>query len=168
MQNKGLLIAGVIILIAFVGYFLFGRQDDFDSPTAQQVPAPGATDVEEMVVSPEKENEAEDSDEKDTEDMDVKGADTQAREITVSGSEFSFSPSTITVQEGESIMLTFSNSGSATHNLIIQELGVETRTIGAGQTDTIEFVAEEAATLSFHCSVGNHRALGMEGELIVE
>ncbi len=160
MQNKGLLIAGVVILIAIGAYFLFSRQGDSDSPATQQVPIQGATDVEEMVVSSDGEDDAEDADEKDT--------DSQAREITVTGNEFTFSPSTITVQAGESIFLIFNNTGSATHNLTIQELGVETRTIGGGQTDTIEFVAEEATTLSFHCSVGNHRDLGMEGELIVE
>ncbi len=160
MQNKGLLIVGVVILIAIGAYFLFSSQGDSDSPATQQVPAQGETNVEEKVVSPDGEDDAENTDEEDT--------DGQAREITVTGSEFSFSPSTITVQAGESILLIFNNTGSTTHNLTIQELGVSTRTIGAGQSDTIEFVAEETATLSFHCSVGNHRDLGMEGELIVE
>lgn len=127
-----------LIIVIVLG---FGLYTAFN--TEQKVPA--EKDVEEMVVE-----------------------DTEAREIIVEGEEFSFSPSTITVKEGERIMLTFKNVGTFPHNFIIDELDVKTETINAGEEVTIEFVADKSGTFAFYCGVGNHRQQGMEGEAIVE
>lgn len=90
------------------------------------------------------------------------------KELTVSGAEFSFDPASITVSAGESVRITFKNNGRAPHNLVIEGLGVSTKTIGGGQADTTEFIAPSAGTYAFICSVPGHRASGMEGSLIVE
>jgi uncharacterized cupredoxin-like copper-binding protein len=37
----------------------------------------------------------------------------------------------------------------------------------AGETDTIEFVADELGTFTFYCSVAGHQYLGMEGKINV-
>lgn len=89
-------------------------------------------------------------------------------EINVSGTEFSFSPANINVKAGQKAKLTFRNTGGASHNLIVEGLGVGTKTIGTGQTDTIEFEASASGTYAFFCSVPGHRASGMEGNLRVE
>ena len=150
MQNKGLLIGIGVFVGAVLLVFLLLR-GGYQAPTTQQVPAPGATGVEEMVVTPDAEETA-----------------GEVREITVSGSEYSFSPSSITVGEGERIRLTFKNTGNLPHNLTVEGLGIATRTISGGATNTVEFVVEESGTYTTFCSVGNHRSLGMEGELSVE
>ncbi len=89
-------------------------------------------------------------------------------EITVIGTEYAFSPSTITVQVGRPVKITFQNRGSANHNLIIEGLGVSSRTIRSGQTDAIEFTAPTSGTYTIFCSVPSHRASGMVGSLKVE
>ena len=148
MQNKGFLI-GIGVLVAVVlTAFLLMRGGSYQAPT-QSVPAPGTTGVEEMVVAPE-------------------GGATEAREIVVEGDEFSFSPSSLTFREGEKIELTFNNVGSLPHNFTIEGLGVATKTIGGGKSDTIEFTVEESGTYATFCSVANHRAQGMEGDLTAE
>ncbi len=91
--------------------------------------------------------------------------DAQVKEFTVEGAEFAFNPNTITVQKGDKVRVTFKNSGTVIHNFIIDELGVSTKTIPAGETDTVEFTADKTGTFSFYCGVGNHRAKGMEGVL---
>ncbi|MDP3995757.1 MAG: cupredoxin domain-containing protein [bacterium] len=91
-----------------------------------------------------------------------------AKEFTVEGGEYSFNPDSISVSSGELIRVTFKNIGRLNHNFVIQDLGVNTRTIGPGQTDTIEFTALDSGTYTFICSVPGHAVAGMLGDLLVE
>lgn len=91
-----------------------------------------------------------------------------AKEFTIEGSEFSFSPASITISAGEKVKLTFENQGRAPHNLVVEGLGISTRTIGSGQTDAVEFTAPASGTYIFFCSVPGHKTAGMEGSLKVE
>lgn len=96
-----------------------------------------------------------------------KGA-TASREIVVSGSEFKFSPASISLTKGETVKITFKNTGNLSHNLTIAELGVSTKTIGGGEEDSITVTADKTGSYTFYCSVGNHRQQGMEGKLEVK
>jgi plastocyanin len=89
-------------------------------------------------------------------------------EIQITGSEYSFSPSSFEVNKGDLVSLTFRNVGQMPHNLVIKELGVATKTIMRGQSDTVEFTATEAGVLRYYCSIGSHATLGMEGSLEVK
>lgn len=148
-----MLMVGLIVVVVLIvgGVLLFGGQEQSPAqtsvPATQEVPATPGSDVEEMVVSEEA---------------------AVIREMTVEGDEYSFSPSTITLVAGERVRLVFNNIGNLPHNLTVQGLGIATRTIGAGQAGSIEFTPETSGTITFYCSVGNHRAQGMEGELTVE
>jgi nitrite reductase (NO-forming) len=148
-MNKTLWIIVAIILVVFVGYFLMrgyrAPTPTTPAPTAPKTPAPTAP-KEEVTPTP--------------------GA--PVKEITVVGTEFSFSPSSISVSAGERVKIIFKNQGKAPHNLVIQGLGIGTRTIGGGQTDTIEFTAPSSGTYTFYCSVPGHRSAGMEGRLEVK
>lgn len=143
MNTKNIwLISGVLIAILLFGFFLLRKPS---VPETSQMPVPGAEGVEEMVVTEE-----------------------EVREVEVSGDEYSYSPSLISVKKGERIRIIFTNNGNMPHNLVIEDLGVSTRTIGFGQTDTVEFTAEGDVDIEFYCSILNHKALGMEGTLKVE
>jgi plastocyanin len=137
-MNKTLWIIVAILLVVFVGYFLMRG---YRAPTSTPT-AP----KEEVTPTP--------------------GA--PVKEITVVGTEFSFNPSSITLSAGERVKIIFKNEGKAPHNLVIQGLGIGTRTIGGGQTDTIEFTAPSSGTYTFYCSVPGHRSAGMEGKLEVK
>ncbi len=89
-------------------------------------------------------------------------------EISVVGTEFSFSPSSTSVKADEKIKITFRNNGRASHNLTLEGLGVGTKTVDGGKTDIVEFTALSLGTYTFFCSVPGHRASGMEGSLKVE
>lgn len=151
-MSKTVLIIAIVLIAIVGGYFLFrgGYQAPETAQPQQQpelgVPAPGQESVPEMIVVPQAE----------------------VTELTVSGTEYSFGPASITVQEGDQVRITFRNDGSISHNFIIEGLGVGTRTIGAGQTDTVEFTAPASGTYTIFCSVPGHRAIGMEGNLNVE
>lgn len=136
----------IVILIAIVGgYFLL--RGGYQVPTT-----PTTTPTTPEVSVPEEEG--------------VSGP--EVKEITVVGTEFSFSPSVITIQAGQKVKITFENIGGAPHNWIIQGLEIGTKTIGGGKTDTIEFTAPSSGTYTLFCSVSGHRAAGMEGSLKVE
>ena len=151
MHIRGLFIIIAVIILAITGYLLLqGSQRELPTPSSQ-VPLPEPT------PTPKKDSEESTMDEEAGE----------IREIVVEGDEFSFSPASITVAEGEKVRLTFNNIGKTPHNFIVDELGISTETIQGGSSDTIEFTAVKSGTFSFYCSVGNHRSLGMEGKLEV-
>ena len=139
-----------ILIVA--GYFLL--RDGYQAPTQAPTPAPG--------ISPETVEEKIASDE--TQEATIPAV----REFTVFGDEYSFSPSSITVKAGEQVKITFKNTGRANHNLVVEGLGISTKTIGGGKSDMIEFAAPASGTYTFFCSVSGHRAAGMKGSLIVE
>ncbi|MDY6770679.1 MAG: thioredoxin domain-containing protein [Candidatus Nanohaloarchaea archaeon] len=89
------------------------------------------------------------------------------RRITVSGTEYSFSPSTITVEKGQTVKVTFTNTGSIPHNLRIPALGVGSSTIRAGGSDSFTFTAPRSGTfpIRFVCSLPGHSENGMRGRL---
>lgn len=90
------------------------------------------------------------------------------KEVTIESNEFSFSPSQITVEQGQNLKITFVNKGNFSHNFAIPDYGIKTNTIAGTETDTIEFVADKAGTFRIICTVTGHENLGMTGTLIVE
>ena len=91
----------------------------------------------------------------------------ELKEFTVEASEFSFNPSSITVNKGDRVKITFKNVGSAVHNFVIDELGVSTNTLSPGGIETIEFIADRSGTSAFYCSIPGHRSAGVEGQITV-
>jgi len=89
------------------------------------------------------------------------------KEFTVDGSNFSFSPSTITVKKGDNVKITFKDDDGR-HNLVLDGYGLSTSTIGAGSEDSISFVADKAGTFQYYCSVPTHKDKGMIGTLTVK
>lgn len=89
------------------------------------------------------------------------------REIVIDAFNYGYSQETITVEQGERVRVEMI-SADGLHDFVIDELGVESEQIDTGATTTFEFVADETGEFDFYCSVGNHRAQGMEGTLIVE
>lgn len=91
--------------------------------------------------------------------------------FVIEGDEFSFSPQNITVTRGATVELTFKNIGRVPHNYIVDELGLATKTISAGRTDVVTFVAPNtpsAISFSSYCSVPGHREAGMEGTIEIK
>ena len=61
------------------------------------------------------------------------------------------------------------NNGNATHNLAVEEDGTTKATsdsIGPGESTTLT-VDLDAGKYVFYCSIGNHRAMGMEIDVTV-
>lgn len=90
-----------------------------------------------------------------------------AKEVVVAGSNYAYSPNKITIKKGEKTRIVFKNS-DGTHDFRIDELNVATATIKSGEEDFIEFTPDKTGSFEYYCSIGNHRAMGMKGTLVVE
>jgi len=71
------------------------------------------------------------------------------------------------VNVGDTVRIEFVNE-EGMHDWVLDEFNAATAIIQGGETDVIEFVADQAGTFEFYCSVMQHRAMGMVGNLIVE
>lgn len=89
------------------------------------------------------------------------------KEFTVEGSNFKFVPAEMTVNKGDTVKITFKNSGGF-HDFVIDEFNVKTKQISGGNSESVEFVADKVGSFEYYCSVGKHRQMGMKGTLTVK
>lgn len=88
------------------------------------------------------------------------------KSFMVLGSNYKFSLGEMRVKKGDRVRVTFKNI-EGFHDFKIDEFSVSTKQINAGQEEIIEFVASKTGSFEFYCSVGQHRANGMKGTLVV-
>lgn len=155
-SNSMMFVIGIVVLLLIGVGIVFAMNNNAMQPQAQQ-PNMQPTAMEQeptTTASPSAE---------------PSGAMTkgEVKEFTVSGRNFSFSPSTIRVKQGDIVKITFENTGG-THDFVIDEFDVATSQIQSGKSGSVEFVADKKGTFDYYCSVANHRQNGMEGQLIVE
>jgi len=93
--------------------------------------------------------------------------ETNVKEFDVVASQWKFSPSTIEVNEGDSVVLNV-RSVDVAHGIAIPGFGIN-EYLSPGQTVSMEFVADRKGSFTFSCSVscGVGHA-GMIGKLIVK
>jgi len=83
--------------------------------------------------------------------------------LTATEAEFSISIGGDTVAAGP-YLITVDNQGNATHDLVVEQNGATiagTPSIAPGQSASLS-VTLKPGTYAFYCSIGNHRAMGME------
>jgi plastocyanin len=91
------------------------------------------------------------------------GEEAEAQTVAVSAVDFAFEIDSTELAAGETT-IELTNDGGATHNLIVERDGED-----VGGTDAIDPGATSSVTVDlepgeyvFYCSIGNHRAMGME------
>jgi len=90
-----------------------------------------------------------------------------AHGVEVEGAEFAFTPDRVEVPAGETVEITFTNTGAISHNLTIPALDAATETIQAGDTATLTVTPDDPGTYEIRCTVPGHAPAGMTGELVV-
>ena len=103
-----------------------------------------------------------------SEEVDEDVSDEDAYEVTIKMSEYTISPSVISINAQKDTTFILKNLGFTTHSFVIDELDIYSGVIPPGESKTVNFTAEEPGEYDFYCSVGNHRDNGMEGILIVK
>lgn len=163
-----------ILLIVVLGYNFFMRPAQAPSETLPTIPTGAQNDItvaeptqtipaiSEPVPTTSNENKPQ------GEATPLPPASSQVKEVRVEASEFKFSPASITLAPGQSVRLTLVNTGNMGHDLDIDGI-VDGPIIAAGDQTIITFTApQKAGNYPYYCSVGSHRSLGMEGQLIVK
>lgn len=146
----------LILVLGIVGVLLFTMNSK--KVEAPQVEAPGVVEVNTV---PSEQNTDNNSDQ-----MGII-VESTVKEFTVSGKNFSFTPSSITVNKGDRVKITFNNTDGF-HDFVIDTYGVATKQTKAPTTEVLEFTADKAGSFEYYCSVGSHRAMGMKGIFKVE
>ena len=155
----------ILLIIGIVLISGCAQPTQTTTTTTQPVPAPGVEpeEVEETVVVEEPaEVEA---------PAEPAAPVSEVKEFAITAKQFDFTPSTITVKEGDEVrfVITTLDSGIGSgHGFSLAAFGVNER-LQPGKTTTVEFTADKKGTFSFFCSVvcGSGHG-GMNGKLVVE
>jgi plastocyanin len=170
MNGKYIYIIVLVIFIIGLGYYFvsMGNTASSGSVVQNQIPANEnpATPLPTESVSPTPEITVSPSPLADTTPPPA-ATGTVSQTLTVTGTEFAFSPAAITVKQGQQVTLTFLNNGTYAHNLSFPDLNLATKTIQPGASDTIKFTAAKSGRFNFICTVDSHASQGMKGILIV-
>jgi nitrite reductase (NO-forming) len=153
------IILSLVIIVAFAGFLWYQHGgSDNSSPS----PSPSATDVVASLTPT-----ATASSTATTSPTKTSVPTPTVKSFTVKGGEYYFDPAEIRVNKGDTVKITFVNQ-EGQHNWVIDAFNARTPIIGSGKTATVQFVADKTGTFEYYCSVGNHRQLGMHGNLIVQ
>jgi plastocyanin len=82
-------------------------------------------------------------------------------------SNFTFSPNIIEATPGETLTVSLTSIGE-THDFVIDELDVQSFLLGSNESQDLTITIPDNASgnvYQFYCSVGNHREMGMVGEI---
>ena len=88
--------------------------------------------------------------------------------VNISETDFALDPSAPTVKTG-TVTFNVTNDGQTTHALEVEGPGeeAETEDIPPGGSAQLTVDLGEPGTYEMYCPVGNHRDMGMEGEITV-
>lgn len=86
--------------------------------------------------------------------------------IAIEAGSFYYKPNLIRVKKGEKVKVTL-NAVSMVHNFNIDEFNVKGPNTQMGTSSIVEFTADKVGEFEFYCSIGQHRANGQVGKLIV-
>lgn len=163
----------IIAVLVLGGWFLFGDSlsqngdeiaeettgevmeegEKTEDGTSTEVPAEGHEGAPEMMVN---ENE-------------VSGEVMESNEVSfdLKGIPFEFDMTEIRVKKGDTVTINFESS-EGLHDWVVDEFDAATQQVRPGSPTSVTFVADKSGEFEYYCSVGDHRAQGMVGKLIVE
>lgn len=100
----------------------------------------------------------------------MEGEDAMMKEVdyTLDMENFSFTPNVMEAKAGDTLMVKIVNVGGF-HDFVIDELNVHSSDLSEGEEEIVEVTIPADATgeYEFYCSIGNHRAQGMFGTLMI-
>ena len=91
----------------------------------------------------------------------------ETKTFNLDGFNYGYDVKEIRVKEGDTVTVNLSVS-EGFHDWVVDEFDAATEKIREGGLTSVTFVASKTGTYEYYCSVGQHRASGMVGKLIVE
>lgn len=90
-----------------------------------------------------------------------------AASITVEAFDLGFNLSSNTIPANTDVQVTVTNNGALAHDFVIDELGIQTKLLNPGESETVTINAAPG-DYTYYCSVPGHREAGMQGTLTVQ
>src|SRR3989344_2274784 len=144
-----LITIGVVVLVAVVGFLATRGPSKPTTGDAMEPKDSTQSAIEDESTSPS---------------AMVEESATDVITVNLESADFSYSQKEIRVKVGQKVKI-FMISKDMMHDFNIDELGVRLTITKAGETNTIEFTADNAGTYEYYCSVGQHRENGQVGTL---
>jgi len=171
-MKKIYIILVVIVIAAVAGVWYFSSSGNRQSPVNETVKLMNDNQAidNEAADLPPIINEGENTVNKVNNLADNDGGlavNNQFREFNLTAANFKYDVTEIRVKKGETIKINF-KVVQGFHDLVIDEFNARTAQLQTGQSEIIEFVADQSGEFEYYCSIGSHRAMGMVGKLIVE
>lgn len=164
-------ILGLILLVIIVGYVFVADRGEPLVEVPEEVTEPNQVETQPDTTSETSSEEPEPAIVVESEvdaSLDVpQELESVERVFTLDSFSYGYSENELRVNEGDTVTINLTNS-QGFHDWVVDEFGAATAKIQAGDTTSVTFVADKAGTYEYYCSVGNHRAQGMVGTLIVE
>ena len=93
---------------------------------------------------------------------------TASQTISITATDFAFSPSTVTVDAPGTYTFDLTNDGGTDHAIEIEGQGSEERsdTVSPGESASVT-IDLQSGTYEMYCPIDGHKAQGMEGEITV-
>ena len=162
-MNKNIVLVAIIIIAIVIAGFMFAQRNDdgikngTQQTNQEQSGSMGtdSTQPAETIVPPVS-----------NESM-MTSEDGKTKTFTIVGSNFKFAPNEMKVNKGDTVKVIFKSQGKL-HDFVIDEFKVKTAQLGEDKSEEVTFVADKTGTFEFYCSVGEHREMGMKGNLIVQ
>lgn len=155
MKDKYYPLVFIILIVACVGvlYLLirFGRENAVTPLVKETSPSQVVKEVPQSTEGAQSSSSAK----------------TQVKEFTIEGSKYVFTPNQIKVKVGDKVKINFINKDGL-HDFVIDKLSVISKRLNTGESEMLEFTANDKGSFEYYCSVGNHKAMGMKGTLVVE
>ena len=160
------IIVGVLVLLLVGGVF-FVNNNKLEAPLGEENNTIDTESTEESTKNTEESAIPVNENINTSTEIGINMGNQEVKEFTVTGNNFAFVPSTITVNKGDKVKITFVNS-EGFHDWKIDEFGASTKQIKAPAIEVIEFTASKTGSFEYYCSVGSHRAMGMKGTLVIK
>jgi plastocyanin len=89
--------------------------------------------------------------------------------VKISETDFKLDPSSAKVDKAGKATFKVTNDGKPVHALEVEGPGeeAETESIDPGKSATLTVDLSKAGTYEMYCPIGNHKAMGMEGKVVV-
>ena len=153
------IIALVTVLVLALGFYygLQAYRENSDNSNPVEMPSPSIEPVQSISPALDSSESAVMMEENDN---------SQLIEVSMEGGAYYFKPSTISARVGDTIKLTLT-SVDMPHDFVIDDLNVKSSVVTNGKSTEVVFKLEKAGEFEYYCSVGNHKAKGMVGTLVV-
>lgn len=165
------MIAIIVLVLVFVGgYYYMTKSKTTDdammekTSEEQAMKEEGSTGEE---VMEEKTGTEEEGTMMEDKEVMAEADATGVQAVSVEGGMYYYKPNKIVVKKGVPVKVTFV-SVEGMHDFVVDDLDVKSKIVTEGKTTEVEFTVDKAGEYEFYCSVGDHKARGMVGTLVVE